>query len=219
MGFWNSWILSSLLLLSHSPWRGMGFWNSWILSSLLLLSHPLWKEGMGSCCSLVSSTLLLSHPPEGDGILFFPGFMYTIIIIPSPIRGWDLVLPWFHVHYCYYPIPHKGMGSCSSLVSRTLLLLSHPPEGDGILFFPGFMYTIIIIPSPRRGWDLVLPWFHVHYYYSSSSSSRKTILNFGLVFKISQWNLLGTLAMGLIAHILIYGLTCHAVMELWQKMC
>ena len=30
------------------------------------------------------------------------------------------------------------------------------------------MYTIIIIPSPRRGWDLVLPWFHVHYYYSSS---------------------------------------------------
>ena len=85
-----------------------------------------------------------------------------LFIIPSPVRGWDLVLPWFHVHY--YPIPHKGMGSCSSLVSRTLLLLSHPPIGDGILFFPGFMYTIII-PSPRRGWDLVLPWFHVHYYY------------------------------------------------------
>ena len=35
-----------------------------------------------------------------------------------------------------------------------------------------------------------------------------------LVFKISQCNLLGTLTMGLIAHILIYGLTCHAVMEL-----
>ena len=119
---------------------------------------------MGSCSSLVSCTLLLSHPPEGDGILFFPGFKYTIIIIPSPRRGWKLVLPWFHVHY-YYPIPPKGMGSCSSLVSCTLLLLlSHPPEGDGILFFPGFMYTIII-PSPRRGWDLVLPWFHVHYYY------------------------------------------------------
>ena len=43
------------------------------------------------------------------------------IIIPSPSRGWDLVLAWFHVHY-YYPIPHKGMGSCSSLVSCTLLL-------------------------------------------------------------------------------------------------
>ena len=47
-----------------------------------------------------------------------------------------------------YPIPHKGMGSCSSLVSSTLLLLSHPPEGDGILFFPGFMYTIVILLLP-----------------------------------------------------------------------
>ena len=46
---------------------------------------------------------------------------HSIIIIPSPSRGWDLVLAWFHVHY-YYPIPHKGMGSCSSLVSCTLLL-------------------------------------------------------------------------------------------------
>ena len=100
------------------------------------------------------------------------------LVIPSPIRGWDLVLPWFHLHY-YYPIPRKGMGSCSSLVSCTLLLL----------------------------------------YFTSSSCRSKTRLNFGLVFKISQWNFLGTLAMGPQAHILIYGLTCHAVMELWQKMC
>ena len=120
---------------------------------------------MGSTVPLGTVSLVIPSPlKRGDGILLFPGFIYTIII-PSPRRGWDLVLPWFHVHYYYYPIPQKGMGSCSSLVSCTLLL-SHPPEGDGILFFPGFMYTIIIIiPSPIRGWDLVLPWFHVHYCY------------------------------------------------------
>ena len=48
------------------------------------------------------------------------------------------------------PSPRRGMGFCSSLVC---------------------VYTIIIIPSPSRGWDLVLAWFHVHYYSSSSSSS------------------------------------------------
>ena len=123
-----------------------GKWDFEVVRFSVHYYYPIPQKGMGSCSSLVSCTLLLlSHPPEGDGILFFPGFMYTIIIIPSPIRGWDLVLPWFHVHYCYYPIPHKGMGSCSSLVSCTLLLLSHPPIGDGILFFLGFMYTIIII--------------------------------------------------------------------------
>ena len=30
-------------------------------------------------------------------------------------------------------------------VEWTPFLLSHPPVGDGILFFPGFMYTIIIL--------------------------------------------------------------------------
>ena len=138
---------------SRTPWKDptypQGYAYPRLKTPALVHYYPIPRKGMGSCSSLVSCTLLLSHPPEGDGILFFPGFMYTIIIIipsprrgwdlvlpgfmytiiiiPSPRRGWDLVLPWFHVHYYYYyPIPQKGMGSCSSLVSCTLLL-SHPP--------------------------------------------------------------------------------------------
>ena len=63
---------------------------------------------------------------------------FVNIIIPSPRRGWDLVLPWFHVHYYYYPIPHKGMGSCSSLVSCTLLLFFFCFPLDKAEFWPSF---------------------------------------------------------------------------------
>ena len=36
-------------------------------------------------------------------------------------------------------------------------------------------------------------------------------------FKISQWNLVSTWVMGLIAHIMMYDIICDAVIELWQK--
>ena len=81
--------------------------------------------------------------PEGEWDFEIVGFCLPYYYPILPEGEWDLEI----VGFClpYYPIPQKGMGSCSSLVSCTLLLLSHPPEGDGILFFPGFMYTIIII--------------------------------------------------------------------------
>ena len=37
-------------------------------------------------------------------------------------------------------------------------------------------------------------------------------------FKISQWNLVGKWAMGPIAHIIIYAIIWHAVIDIWQKM-
>ena len=36
-------------------------------------------------------------------------------------------------------------------------------------------------------------------------------------FKISQWNLVSTWVMGLVAHIMMYDIICDAVIELWQK--
>ena len=36
-------------------------------------------------------------------------------------------------------------------------------------------------------------------------------------FKISQWNLVSTWVMGLIAHIMMHDIICDAVIELWQK--
>ena len=49
-------------------------------------------------------------------------------LTPNQIRVRDGIANWAPGPVASsYPIPHKGMGSCSSLVSCTLLLLSHPP--------------------------------------------------------------------------------------------
>ena len=135
-----------------------------------------WDRPLGPWPSSSSYPISLEGKWDFEVVRFSVHYYY-----PISLEGkWDFEVVRFSVHYYYYyPIPRKGMGSCSSLVSCTLLLL----------------------------------------YFTSSSCRSKTRLNFGLVFKISQWNFLGTLAMGPQAHILIYGLTCHAVMELWQKMC
>ena len=67
-----------------------------------------------------------------------------------PEGEWDFEIVGFCLPY-YYPIL---------------------PEGEWDLEIVGFCLPYYYpIPSEKRGWDLVVPWFHLHYYSSSSSSS------------------------------------------------
>ena len=78
------------------------------------------------------------------------------------------------------------------------IIIPFPQKGNGILFLCGFIFAIIIIII----FDVVV-----------------VVVKIPSFFKISQWNLVGTWVMGLIAYIMMYDRICHAVMELWQKMC
>ena len=73
-------------------------------------------------------------------------------------------------------------------------------------------WVSFIIPSPIRGWDLVVVWFGCTLFFF-----RVVVNNcwhYGLVFKISRWNLLGTLVMGLIAYPDLWPdmSCCHGIM-------
>ena len=125
-----------LQTLLHFPSTSFCVFVSFFPFLLIFSSRPNSFHSSPSCS--------FPSPFYSSSFSFLLLLCLPLLVIPSPIRGWDLVVVRF---------------GC------TLLLLSHPPIGDGILFFPGFMYTIIIIPSPNRGWDLVLAWFHLHYYY------------------------------------------------------
>ena len=81
------------------------------------------------------------------------------------------------------------------------LVIPFPQKGNGILFLCGFIFAIIIIIIII--FDVVVV---------------VVVVKIPSFFKISQWNLVGTWAMGPIAHIVIFDIIWHAVMELWQKM-
>ena len=81
------------------------------------------------------------------------------------------------------------------------LVIPFPQKGNGILFLCGFIFAIIIIIIII--FDVVVV---------------VVVVKIPSFFKISQWNLVGTWVMGLIAYIMMYDRICHAVMELWQKM-
>ena len=68
------------------------------------------------------------------------------------------------------------------------VIIPFPHKGNGILFLCGFIFPIIII--------VVV-----------------VVVKIPSFFKISQWNLVGTWVMGLIAYIMMYDRIFHAVME------
>ena len=101
------------------------------------------------------------------------------------------------------PFPQKGNGIlflCGFIFAIIIIIIiPFPQKGNGILFLCGFIFAIIIIIII---FDVVVV----------------VVVKIPSFFKISQWNLVGTWVMGLIAYIMMYDRICHAVMELWQKM-
>ena len=185
-----------MLCFSFSCFRSLAL-LSFLLSFVLSLSflHPFVLSFIFYSFHSLFLGLSLVHS-------IFPRRLHPLFILTFSLSPLSFICSFFSVSrfvlslYLSFILSHSLSFVLSFLPSFVVSLLwSFSPINSFIILLP-------IIPSPLRGWDLVLPWFHVHY---SSSSSCKTRLNFGLVFKISQWNLLGTLAMGLIAHILIYG--------------
>ena len=109
----------------------------------------------------------------------------------------------YHVSFEYL-WSHLSLHSACSSTCQAIILTTYSH------------FTYYPIP-PLGEWDFVVVWFRVHYYYYSLPCSKQWLISHK-VFKLSQWNFMGTCAMGVVARIMMYDIICHDVIELWQKM-
>ena len=110
-------------------------------------------------------------------------------------------------------LPAAGQPAPCSRLHTPPILLTHASNNIGPHLPLGLRCSLNI---GSIQWEIGYTYIYIYIYNLIYTIVVVKIRSFS---KISQWNLVGKWAMGPIAHIIIYAIIWHAVIEIWQQMC